>query len=398
VAYLPRLPYSLITNGLFAVVFALFITRDYTGNAVLALLERSAPTVNYLLPTAWPSTLFQLLLPEGHWSILALLAPIGIALGTLRHSLTRLQTGYHFAEPILMQPPDLIPEAALADQPFSDVERTPPLRLGPTAIEDIILARTFLSAPAWSQRGWFEKWLWGWLSDREKALFELAFPNGIAIQTPWMGIFRNLILTTLAAVSAGLVSRTGEYWILSVGLFVVVCQALAQVLNTGRTFQDVLCGGVNIPLYAAHAVGYRELGRLLGKYTFVQFPLIFLFTIITSLLIAYVTEFPLADAALLGGKGSGLLLAGRWIQITLAFSAGTNDSAGFRLRSMILLVWIVAGGLSFLALAAGSLFVPHPLVAACLWGLAALNAYLFFRLYGWFYHANRFDLMNLPRR
>jgi hypothetical protein len=26
-----------------------------------------------------------------------------------------------------------------------------------------------------------------------------------------------------------------------------------------------------------------------------------------------------------------------------------------------------------------------------------LDAYAFFRIYGWFYHANRFDLLSLPR-
>jgi hypothetical protein len=27
-----------------------------------------------------------------------------------------------------------------------------------------------------------------------------------------------------------------------------------------------------------------------------------------------------------------------------------------------------------------------------------LTAYAFFRVYGWFYHAGKFDLMSLPRR
>jgi hypothetical protein len=30
--------------------------------------------------------------------------------------------------------------------------------------------------------------------------------------------------------------------------------------------------------------------------------------------------------------------------------------------------------------------------------LAVLDAYVLFAVYGWFYHANRFDLMNIPRR
>ena len=51
-----------------------------------------------------------------------------------------------------------------------------------------------------------------------------------------------------------------------------------------------------------------------------------------------------------------------------------------------------------LSLAGASLFVPHVLGSWLLWVLAGLDAYLFFRIYGWFYHRNRFDLMSLPRQ
>jgi hypothetical protein len=69
-----------------------------------------------------------------------------------------------------------------------------------------------------------------------------------------------------------LVSPTAGVWILAGGLFVTFCQALAQVVTTGRAFQLIRCSGVNIPLYAGYAIGFRELARFLFKYSMVQFP------------------------------------------------------------------------------------------------------------------------------
>ena len=43
------------------------------------------------------------------------------------------------------------------------------------------------------------------------------------------------------------------------------------------------------------------------------------------------------------------------------------------------------------------LLVPKHLPGFGLTLIAILFAYLLFRVYGWFYHQNRFDLMNIPR-
>jgi len=84
--------------------------------------------------------------------------------------------------------------------------------------------------------------------------------------------------------------------------------------------------------------------------------------------------------------------------VALAFSSGTNDTAGFRVRTLSLVVVIIGSGLCFLILGAGGLFLPNPWIAWVLWVLALLDAYIFFRLYGWFYHAYRFDLMKIQVR
>jgi hypothetical protein len=107
---------------------------------------------------------------------------------------------------------------------------------------------------------------------------------------------------------------------------------------------------------------------------------------------------PLADGALIGVKAAGLILVSRWIFVTFAFSSGTNDSSMRSFRSLAILLLIVVCNLGFLGLGAGSLFAPRQDLAWLLWGLAVVDAYGFFRFYGWFYNANRFDLMSIPRQ
>ncbi|HEX5219441.1 MAG TPA: hypothetical protein VFZ59_07720 [Verrucomicrobiae bacterium] len=59
---------------------------------------------------------------------------------------------------------------------------------------------------------------------------------------------------------------------------------------------------------------------------------------------------------------------------------------------------ILGFGATFLGLAIAGLFVPQPIAALGLWLGAILNAWLLWRIYGCFYDANRFDIMNLPKQ
>ena len=112
----------------------------------------------------------------------------------------------------------------------------------------------------------------------------------------------------MAAVTAGFISPTGKYWVLGVGLFVTVCQALAQLLATGRAFHLVKCSGVNIPLYAGYAIGFRELARLLFKCSLVQLPLLIPFAVVSSILVFFLAGSSITAGALFGLKAGGLLL------------------------------------------------------------------------------------------
>jgi hypothetical protein len=343
--------------------------------------------------------LFQLLLPEGQWLFLPLLCPLGAALGTLQHSLRRLQTLYDFGETILPEAPDLVPAAETEQVSASGAGQDRAPRVGPTAIDEIIRSRQFLAAPNWHRSGCLEGLLWRWLSARERALADFVFPNGFSITGPWRKIFRNLAVSCLTALGAGFIGPVTQYWILGGGLFITFCQALAQqVLATGRAFELVRCSGVNIPLYAGYAIGFRELARLLFKCSLVQFPALISFAVAASALAFYLLPQPIADGLLFGFKAGVLVLVSRFIFVACGFSSGTNDTSRVRLRSAVLLLFVVVSGLAFVALGGASLFVPNQAMAWLLFGLAALDAYIFFLGYGWFYHRNRFDLMSLPRQ
>src|SRR6185503_18617041 len=144
-------------------------------------------------------------------------------------------------------------------------------------------------------------------------------------------------------------------------------------------------------------IGFRELGKLFFKCTLVQLPLVMLFTVAGSLLVSYVAgfRFPPVVEIMFGVKAAFLLCASRFIFMGFAFSSGTNDNTGFKIRVPILLAVMVGSGLLFLLLAAAGLFAPKQ-GAWLLVGIAIIEAYCFFRIYGWFYHVCRFDLMKLP--
>jgi hypothetical protein len=151
-------------------------------------------------------------------------------------------------------------------------------------------------------------------------------------------------------------------------------------------------------MYAGFGIGFRELSRLLLKCSIIQIPLLLAFSLSAGILTARLTGFPAVNGLVFGLRVAGLVFASRFIFLVFAFSGGTNDSASFRLRSVMLLAVMVSFGTAFLALSVAGLFSPDQFTSwlFCLGSL--LTAYAFFRIYGWFYHAGKFDLMSLPRR
>ena len=92
VAHVPIGRYRRVPGSLFlAGVVLFFISKEFGWATILSLLDRFAPSVNLLLPTGWAASLFQLLLPNPSWMVLALILPIAAVLYTPPGSLYRLE-------------------------------------------------------------------------------------------------------------------------------------------------------------------------------------------------------------------------------------------------------------------------------------------------------------------
>ena len=397
VAHFPRFPYQLASSLLILSIFVLAIARDFVGLVVVRLIDACATNLNLVLPTGWPVSLSQGLLFGDAWAALGFLVPTGVVIWSLKDSLSRLASDYLFKEKLLPEAPDLVPGISDSDLDGSSSGSERPARLGQTAIEEIVQTRKFLAPPDWGGPGWLEATFWRWCSKRERVLAEFVFPNGLAFSKGWRSIFRNLVITCVAALACGLVSPAAEMWLFGVGLFIAVCQVLAHVLATGRAFQLVPCSGVNIHLYASYPVGFCELGVFLFKYSLSQAPVVLLFSLTSSIVLFHICGLSLVLGAWAGLKVTGLLVVSRFLFLAFGFSSGTNDTSRIRVRSMLLILLAIAFGVGFAALGGASLLLPNQIAAWLCLGAAALDAYVFFRLYGWFYNRNMFDLMSLPR-
>jgi hypothetical protein len=394
-ARLPNLKYQIITSSVFLFGLAFVLAYKATGPAVLHFIDSVAPTLNMILPTGWVPSLFQLFLPDGAWLVVGLMIPIVLVIWTIKNSLGLLRSRLRFKEHLAPEVSDQIPGGNRGSVEPKD-GTTQPSRIGITAIEEIVQSRQFLLQE--QSQGWLEKRLSEWLNPREKSVAEFAFPRGFHITKPWIKILRNFLLMVLIGFVFSTVNQTLEIWTFGVGLFITFCQSLAQMWANGAAFRVLLNNGIKIPMYAAYPITFLELSRTLFKSSIIQLPLFIAYTMSCAILITYLTATPIVFGIIIGFKAGLLVFASRFITTALAFSACTNDSTRFRVRNITLVVVFIVCGCLFVFLGGAGLFVPDTLVAWLLWLAALLDAYALFRIYGWFYHANCFDLMSFPRR
>ena len=151
-------------------------------------------------------------------------------------------------------------------------------------------------------------------------------------------------------------------------------------------------------MYTNFAIGLLEIARMLFKIGAVQIPLALVWSMTCGILIAHLAGFPLVNGLACGARAGFMLCAARLIFLVVNFSSGTNDTALIGIRNILLLACILFFGGLFLGLAALGLFLPQQLLAWGATALAVLDAYVFFRIYAWFYNMSFFDLMSLPRR
>ncbi len=390
-------PYGVVTLLLQGAGFIVVVGREYVGSFLLAVLDRSAGWIIAVLPTAWPAIGFKVVHGEAAWFYLGSLVPTILLALTMRSSIAALRRDYILVETVQTEAPGLVPGDELEAPSFPEGQHIAPRRVGTTEIEDIVCERLFGPKPTWKRRGWLEEWLWRWLNERERRLSEFVWPDGPTISIPWKKAFRNLAIGMAAAFALGAASPGLRGWVFGLTVFISGCQTLVVMLNNGAAFRPALLSGVNIPTHAGLPVGYRELARLLLKYSAVQVPALLGFLMICGSLAAWFLGDPWFLGCHFGAKLGLLLLGLRLAVIVFAFSSGTNDSSRFRLSALALIVLVVALVVAALGCGIAGLFVP---VAGAAWLLVLLAIFLCYSLvvlYGWFYNANSFDLMNLPR-
>ena len=375
----PDLPYGLATLGLYVVGLTIFVARPWLAPPVLGFIDRHALVLAVWLPPGWVSSQFLLLSEPHRWPLLWLLLPAGLVLLTARDSLARLRDGYGLTETIEPEASDVVSEE----------------RLDISSIEDIILSRRFLAQTTSTRRDWFERQLHRWCDAREQVLADFLFPDGFPVLAPWTSIFRNLAIVVIAGLLLVNVAPAAGAWTVWLGLAVVSLQTLTQFLSTGTAFQELWFSGAKVHAYVAYGVGYRELSRFLFKISLVQFPLMLMWLTGASLLVGQLTHWPVAAALLIALRVSALVVALRFVLLTITFSSGTNDTSRLLRAAPLLACFVLFGG-GFLALAGGSVYVSHG-AGSVLSFLAVLDAYVLLRVYGWLYNGRFFDLVTVPR-
>lgn len=163
-----------------------------------------------------------------------------------------------------------------------------------------------------------------------------------------------------------------------------------------------------IPVYAVYPMAFRELSLFLLKCSAIQMPFFILFMMGSMLLLGHATGLGFIMNLLIGCNMGLVFWGARFFLLVFGFSSGTNDTSTFRACSIVLFFLFVFFGLVYLFVAvisggfliAGTSTGMISSLQVILWMgclLALLDGYVFFRIYGWFYHTGRFDLMRLPQ-
>jgi hypothetical protein len=265
-------------------------------------------------------------------------------------------------------------------------------------IEEFIRSRQFLAEPKWQHHGPIERRLGLWLDPRQKLVAEFLFPQGLALTECWLRACRVALVG--AAASWILTASPGDlkFWFYGVAAVVAGLMIFPTAFSYGRAFQGIISNGLKVPFYAGLPLGYREIGLVLFKIGALECLTAALPAILYGAFGAWLAGGRLVLGAELGLKAVCFLLALRPALVALAFSSSTDDSSRIRLRSLGLILVTVPSAILFLTFAAGGYFFPHPLVAWAFTLAAAGVSFGFYSIYGYFFNANRFDLMQTPQR
>ena len=394
-AYLPKVPYWIAGVAFIALGLGVLYSESFR-QGVVSVIDAKALWINALFPSGYAVWLFDLLTPPADWWHLAMLAPIATLLWIGKGALAHLRANYRSPQIDIEQARHWDPrgelEEELYDAPSADAGM---LNLRPSEIEEHISRREFLEPPTWHTWGLFERLLWKWLTPRERVLAEFAFPEGIEIGGSWVIALKTFACTCLAWSATGLLFPTLALWLLGIGLFITVCMALG-LTGGGRAFDVAQVSGAIIARHSLYAIGYRELGHVLFKHAAVQIPMLMAFTISASALLAYAARWPMEPTLIFGVKAGGALFSGTFVVAMFGFSGNSTDSV-LRWRNLGFLSAVLLCGFAEIGLGLAAFLSKNPAIAWPCWALMIANAYLLFRVYGWFHDRNAFDSMRVAR-
>src|SRR5581483_4060936 len=287
-ARLPRAFGAYLFLGVIVTGFAIAAGWTWQGAAVAAFVFRHAGVCNLLLPTGWALSFFELLTPQRNWLDLAFIAPLAFLFSTVPASLRVLRRHFGYREVVLPSAVDVplrrggaLSSAVVQPQPLA----------GETEITDAILSRQLLVPASGLGTGLLERFYWRLLNDRERALTEFVFPNGLNLGKWWR---RAWVLMSLAAAIAFLAWRryNDGISILCI-LFGFGASGVAMFVafaTSGRAFQKAWGGSLMAPMYAVLGLSYSEISRLLWKCSLAQFPALFLWTIAGALFTTWLSH------------------------------------------------------------------------------------------------------------
>jgi hypothetical protein len=392
----PHFPYGLIAVG--AVFSTIALRFEHISAWFGEALHQLAMSINVLLPTGWTASLFLLFTGNHEWTLALLIIPITAVLSTIPDSMARLHARYNLTEATRPEASDVLPEGVEETSVATNQPNERPLHVDSDAVEPIVREHLFSTGGPWHEPAWPERILWRWWTPRERILAEFSFSRKVRVLAVWIKCFRNAGVTVLLALAVGLKSEHWESLILIIGLSLIYCRAVVQILASGMAFQTVESSGINMPYYATYGIGLRELSRLFLKYTAIQIPFLLLLSLLCGSLIAHFCSSPVSVGLIYGLKVAGLVISLRFVSLTFSFRSATNDNSRFRLKKFVFaLARLTVVGL-FFVFATAALFVPEATAAWILWLLAIVDAYVMLVVYGWFYNRKWFDLMSVPRR
>lgn len=367
----------LFNLGWLAWLFGLFTSRNDDGSILRVVANQVGTCVRLATPPGWVLNWF-LERAAGEAGAAWWLVPVAAVFAAAWPAWRRLREAAAVPEsgPRL---PQMTPAQAMQVLYVARNNQLPvPRWIGLTAITDGLRAREFLRERPGLDAGWLARWIFRWLTGRERMLVDFM----ALVRPDWTKHWR----VGLASATGGLVLgellravRPEYFWLVSVAGGVGLLGFALPVSNRlSRAFgMCPVAGGAPLPLVACLPVGYAELFRVDWKISVVRS--LAALPVAMAFGSALAWQFGITPwlGCFVGVKATGFILSLRPVLLSLQFSMGTNDTQLSKVRGWGMFAAKMT--VLFATLVVGAISVPVPKW----WSLISLAAVA---LLGWGFH------------